>query len=75
MKKPASAKKPAAKKPATPQAAVKRTVAARSSGPEQNLAAPPSLDASRAQAEVEKAKYTPSPLKSDGWPAFRYPLG
>jgi hypothetical protein len=28
----------------------------------------------REQATIEAAKYTPAPVQSAGWPAFRYPL-
>lgn len=51
-----------------PRAAAK-PVAARASRPAEK-----SDTAQRAPAESERAKYTPAPLKSDGWPAFRYPL-
>lgn len=68
MKKRASANKLGAKKTMMPRAAAK-PVAARASRPAEK-----SDTAQRAPAESERAKYTPAPLKSDGWPAFRYPL-
>jgi hypothetical protein len=66
MKKRASAKNVAAKKPTRAPA---KPAAARAARPVHGGASSPQ----RAQAEIEKAKYTPAPLKTDGWPAFRYP--
>jgi hypothetical protein len=77
------ASKSAAKRATKPQATTKPT--ARTGAPKKRAGKMPATTAAstrspmatsgrREQAAVEAAKYTPSPLKSSGWPAFRYPL-
>ncbi|HEV8616680.1 MAG TPA: hypothetical protein VGU22_14415 [Methylomirabilota bacterium] len=74
MKKRASKSKPAARKSAAKASARKKPAAAKSSARAATAPRGAAAPGRREQAAIEAAKYTPAPLRSTGWPAFRYPL-